>query len=115
VKKGELTKKHIRVVRYFPHRKLLVTTLSLSGLIAGSLGFCRSPWQFVALRGLTGMVHFSGFIRGISLGEIVDKDSRNEGMNSKISRMKTDFSVLVACRWELDWFYTGSNHRRLPC
>jgi hypothetical protein len=54
-------------------------TLILSGGIAGLLGFCTSPWQLIALRGLTGLVHFGGFMSVIGLGEIVDKESRNEG------------------------------------
>jgi hypothetical protein len=56
-----------------------VITLLLSGGIASIIGFCTSPWQLVALRVLTGVIHFGGFMSVIELGEIVDKESRNEG------------------------------------
>lgn len=72
---------HVRIIRHLPHRQLLVVTLIPSGGIAGLLGFCTSPWQLVALRGLTGLVHFGGFMSVIGLGEIVDEESRNEAFS----------------------------------
>jgi MFS family permease len=48
-------------------------------MVAAIAGFCTSPWQLVALRGLVGFVHFSGFMTSIALGEVVDAESRNEG------------------------------------
>jgi hypothetical protein len=71
-------------------------TLILSGGIAALLGFCTSPWQLVALRGLTGLVHFGGFMSVIGLGEIVDEESRNEGTWCGMVQGLTS-SFLVAC------------------
>lgn len=46
------------------------------------VGFCNSPWQLIALRGLTGLVHFGGFISVIALGGLVDEESRSEGQSN---------------------------------
>jgi hypothetical protein len=83
-----------------------VVTLILSGGIAGTLGFCTFPWQLVALRGLTGAVHFGGFMSVIGLEEIVDEESRNEGASDLVSfyfELGLTNSLLVACWWERYW------------
>ena len=43
----ELNLQHVRLIRHYPHRPLLVITLLLSGGIAALIGFCTSPWQLV--------------------------------------------------------------------
>jgi len=48
------------------------------------VGFCTSPWQLIALRGMTGLVHFGGFISTIALGGLVDEESRNEGQSAHL-------------------------------
>jgi MFS family permease len=75
---------HVRLIRHFPHRKLFVFTLLSSGTVAAMVGFCTSPWQLIALRGLTGLVHFGGFVSVIALGGLVDEGSRNEGQSTRL-------------------------------
>jgi MFS family permease len=116
VSKDKLTIQHVRLIRYYPHRPLIVVTLLLSGGIAGVLGFCRSPWQLVALRGMVGMVHFGGFMSVIGLGEIVDEEARNEGKPVLLftTPRRLIFSILVACGRECYWLHDGVDCWRIP-
>jgi len=79
------------------------------------MGFCTLPWQLVALRGLMGIVHFGGFISVISLGELVDEESRNEGMPFSIcDGLSSNHSFLVASCRERNWGNVRLGHRRVP-
>lgn len=76
---------HVRLIQRFSHRQLFVLTLQSSGTVAAVVGFCTSPWQLIALRGMTGLVHFGGFISTIALGGLVDEESRNEGQSASFA------------------------------
>ena len=84
---------HVRLIQRFSHRQLFVFTLLSSGTVAAMVGFCTSPWQLIALRGMTGLVHFGGFISTIALGGLVDEESRNEG-ESAHSRMNPETRLI---------------------
>jgi hypothetical protein len=105
---------HVRLIRHFPHRHLFAFTLLSSGATAGLMGFCTSPWQLVALRGLMGLVHFGGFISVISLGELVDEESRNEGMSIVMCDETSSYHsfLLASCR-KRDRGNVRLGHRRV--
>jgi hypothetical protein len=107
---------HVQLIRHFPHRHLFAFTPLLSGATAGLMGFCTLPWQLVALRGLMGLVHFGGFISVISLGELVDEESRNEGMPAVLTYGRSVSSyhslLLASCR-KRNWGNVRLGHRRV--
>jgi hypothetical protein len=79
------------------------------------MGFCTLPWQLVDLRGLMGLVHFGGFISVISLGELVDEESRNEGMAIvKCDDLSSEHSFLLASCRKRNRGNVRLGHRRVP-
>jgi hypothetical protein len=65
---------HIKLIQWFLHRYLIITSLLLSGAVAGLMGFSTHIWHILLLRGLTALFSFGGFLASIALGEMVKKE-----------------------------------------
>lgn len=65
---------HIKLIQWFPHRYLIITSLLLSGAVASLMGFSTHIWQILALRTLTALFSFGGFLASIALGEVVKEE-----------------------------------------
>jgi hypothetical protein len=65
---------HIKLIQWFPHRYLIITSLLLSGAVAASMGFSTHIWHILLLRALTALFSFGGFLASIVLGEVVKKE-----------------------------------------
>ena len=70
---------HIKLIQWFPHRYLIITSLLLSGTVAASMGFSTHIWEILLLRAITALFSFGGFLASIALGEVVKKEEGGGG------------------------------------
>jgi MFS family permease len=76
---GKANFQHIKLIQWFPHRYLIITSLLLSGAVASLMGLSTHIWQILALRALTALFSFGGFLASIALGEVVQKEEGGGG------------------------------------
>jgi MFS family permease len=77
--KKKAKSQHIKLIQYFPHQYLIITSLLLSGIVAASMGFSTHIWQILLLRALTALFSLGGFLASIALGEVVKKEGGGGG------------------------------------